>query len=57
MITKIVTRSTAGLLIMAAIIMFASGAQADKAQPKHPATDQAASAEAEAFPPGTVALF
>jgi hypothetical protein len=57
MITKIVTRGASGLLILAAMAMFASGASADRAQPKHPAKDQAASTEIEAFPPGTVALF
>lgn len=56
MMTKIVTRGVSGLLMIAAMAMFTSGAKAEKTQPK-PVAEQAANTEIEAFPPGTVALF
>lgn len=57
MMTKILTRGASGLLIIAAMAMFASGAAADKAAPKPVSVDQAANTEIQDFPPGTVALF
>lgn len=56
MMNKIVTRGMSGLLMIAAVAMFASGVAAGKAAPK-PIADQAANTEVEPFPPGTVALF
>lgn len=57
MMTKIVTRGVSGLLMIAAMAMFASGATAEKVQPKQTGSDQAANTEIETFPAGTIALF
>jgi hypothetical protein len=57
MLTKIVTRGASGLLIIAAMAMFAAGVEAEKAPPRPAPAEQAANTEVETFPPGTVALF